>query len=395
MQPLRVGENNVVGTAEEITSDIILPETRIPSTPEVGTESNGGDVSTEWNIDEQDDLLAAAFCSSWTVVSASKKTLTLGDVVNSFVMMKKYPQTPIAYQLFTKMFVNQLTMDFATDNFVKLNWNFMGSNNPVKVFTDPLASKSPVYNDALKTKSFLTKKGWLKYGDSTSSLVAIRQSPSMNISINNNMERTPALFEEESIENSLGNFVIEGSFDVYNVDDIAHQIYNDAVEGKDKILQVRVQRTVNGITTAYTLTLNVHLKAPTESKNGNKLQFSVPFAMNDDADLLLEKEVIGETPVQEAETPVFTNELEDVTYAQGAEATALDGTATVTDGGSITYQWYTVEEGTATAISGATSATYIPSTATTGDVEYKVVATNTLGSDTATAEQSVTVTVEA
>lgn len=391
MQPIRCSDNTVAGTAEEITSDVILPDTRIPSTPEIGTESNAGDLNTEWNIDEQDDLFAAVFCGAWET-NGNKKSLTLGDVANSFVMMKKYPQTPLAWQLYTKEYVNQLTIDFATDAFVKLTWNLMGGNNPRKVFADPLTDKNPVYKDALKTKSFLTKKGWLKYGDDVNSLIAVRQSPAMNITINNNLERTPALFEEESIENSLGDFLVEGSFDVYNVDDLGHQIYNDAVEGKDKVLQVRVQRTVNGVTTSYTLTLNVHLKAPSESKNGNKLQFSVPFTMNDDKDLLLEKEVSG-SAVVDAETPTFSETLEDETVSEDSTK-VLDGTATVTDGGTITYQWYKDDE----VIAGATEATYSVDTSETGSATYRVTATNTnasaTGSTTASASQSCTITVE-
>ncbi len=393
MQPMRVnmGGMNVVGTAEEITSEIILPETRIPSTPEVGSESNSGDMPTEWNIDEQDSLFAAVMCGSWQTVNAKKKTLTLGDVVHSFALMKKYPQTPAAWQLYTHEFVNQLTMDFATDAFVQLTWNFMGGNNPKKVFSDPLTNKSPVYKNALKTKSFLTKKGWLKYGDSVNALTAVRQSPSMQITINNNMERTPALFEEESIENSLGNFDVTGTFDVYNVDDLGHTIYNDAVEGKDKVIQVRVQRTVNGVTTSYTLTLNVHLGAPSESRNGNKLQFSVPFTLNDDQDFMLEKYVDDGTT--DAVTPVFTASLVSATYTEGDTATALNGTATVTDEGTVTYQWYKDN----VAIEGETSATCTPDTTTAGTYVYKVVATNTnsqaTGITTATAYEVATITV--
>ena len=395
MQPIRVSDNTVVGTAEEITSDIILPDTRIPSTPELGSESNSGDVSTEWNIDEQDDLFAGVFCGAWSTVSASKKTLTLGDTVTPLLMVKKYPQTPIAWQMYEKMFVNQLTMDFATDSFVKLTWNLMGSNNPKKVFSDPLADKSAVYKDALTTKSFITKKGWLKYGDSVGNLTAIRQSPAMNITINNNLERTPALFEEESIENSLGDFVVEGSFDVYNVDDLGHQIYNDAVDGKDKVLQVRVQREVNGVTTSYTLTLNVHLQAPTESKNGNKLQFSVGFRVNAVTDLLLEKESTG-TPLVNAETPVFDDTFDDATYEVDASSVAdLDGSATVTDGGTVTYQWYVNDS----LVADATSDTITPDVSTAGTFVYKVVATNTntsaTGSQTATAYEVCTITVSA
>ena len=300
--PRRVSDNSVAGTAEEISSDIILPDSRIPSTPEIGTESNAGDIATEWNVDgEQDDLFAGAFCNDWeedeeAPSGTERSTLTLGDAVKAFLMVKKYPQTPLAWQMFTKQYVNQVTMDFATDAFVKLTWNLMGSNNPKKVFSEPSTydTRTLSYGTALTGKSFLTKTGWLKYGDSTGNLEQVRQSPSMNITINNNLERTPALFEEESIENSLGDFVIEGSFDVYNVDNLGHTIYNDAVDGKDKVLQVKVEREVNGTTYSYILTLNVHLGAPTESKNGNKLQFSVPFKVNSNADLLLEKVVVTE-----------------------------------------------------------------------------------------------------
>ena len=293
MLPLRIDQSStsLTGSSEEIASDITLPETRISSTPEVGSESNTCDISTEWNIDEQDDLFAAVFCNEWTTISETKKTLTLGNTSTSFSALVKWSQSPEAWQWFKNEYVNQLTMDFSTDSFVKLSWNLMGANNPKQVFEDPLSDKNPVYQDALKTKSFLTKKGWIKIGDTVDSLVALRQSPSMSITINNNLEKTPALFEEESIENSLGNFDITGTIDIYNVDSIGNQLYNSAVGGEDKVVQVRVERSVKNVTTAYTLTLNVHFGAPTMSRNGNKFQFSVPITVNDSTDLLLEKEI--------------------------------------------------------------------------------------------------------
>lgn len=295
MTPKRYSDCSLEGTTEEITSDVIIPETRIPSTPEQGSESSAGDVATEWNIDEQDDWFAGVFCSDWTepVVAENVTTseLTLGDSMASFRLVKKYPQTPVLWQMFTKVFINQLTMDFATDSFVKLTWNLMGSNNPTLQNTDPLADKTADYKTASTTKSFLTKSGFLKIGDSVEGLTSLRQSPSLNISINNNMERTPALFEQEAIENSLGDFIVTGSMDCYNADDTAQDLYNDAVIGKDKVLQVAVSRKVGTTTTEYELTLNVHLSAPTESKNGNKLQFSIPFTLNDVTDLKLKKTV--------------------------------------------------------------------------------------------------------
>ena len=126
------------------------------------------------------------------------------------------------------------------------------------------------------------------------------------------------------------------------------------------------------------------MKAPSESKNGNKLQFSVGFQVNAVTDLKLEKEVTGGEV--DAETPVFTTPLTDVTEATSA---TLDGTATVSDGGTISYQWYKNE----VAIENETSATIT----VTESGAYKVVATNTntsaTGSTTATAESSCNVTI--
>lgn len=384
LQPMRIVENGIAGSAEEISSDIVLPETRIPSTPEVGSESNSGDIQTEWNIDEQDEWFAGVFCGEWQEAGDNKKTLTLGDKSHSFSFFEKFPQEPLAWQHYKKEFVNSLSMDFATDSFVKLTWNFMGSNNPKMLSEFPLPDVSPVFKPALKSKSFITKSGmWLKIGDDLETLEALRQCPSMNLSINNNLEKTPALGEDESIENSLGDFVVEGSMDVYNVDERGIALFNDATEGKDKVIQIRVGRNVNGVTTSYKLTLNVHLGAPTKSRNGNKLQFSVPFKVNDDKDLCLEKEVAGKV----AAVPVFTNEIDDATYTVGDDADELDGTATVSDNGEVSYSWKR------NSVEVATTAKYKPSTATAGVSTYIVTATNTVGSSKQSASQAVKITV--
>ena len=395
LQPMRISKdgNGITGTAEEIESDILVPDTRIPSTPELGSESNSGDINTEWNIDEQDEWFAGVFCGEWKQdpENQNRKTLTLGDTVKSFSFFEKFPQTPVAWKHFKHEFLNQLTMDFATDSFVKLTWNFMGANNPKKMSDFPIADVTPTFKPALTTKSFLTKGDmWLKVGESVESLESLRQSPSVSITINNNLERTPALGEDESIENSLGDFVIEGSMDVYDVDDKGHNLYNDAVDGKDKVIQVSVSRKVGERTTRYTLTLNAHFSSPTQSRNGNKYQFSIPFKVNDVKDLLLEKVV---TVSVDAVAPVFGGEIEDATYPVGGTASELDGTATVSDSGTVSYQWY--KDGI--VISGETGATYTPDISESGSTTYKVIATNTntvaTGAKTATAEMSCTISV--
>ena len=101
---MRVAENNVVGAIEEIQSDVKIPDTRIPSESETGTESSSGDITTEWNIDEQDDWLASLFCSEWVddLVNSTDtkevKTLELGNKRDVYSMIKKYPQEPVEWK---------------------------------------------------------------------------------------------------------------------------------------------------------------------------------------------------------------------------------------------------------------------------------------------------------
>ena len=97
--------------------------------------------------------------------------------------------------------------------------------------------------------------------------------------------------------------------------------------------------------------------------------------------------------VVNAETPIISKGLAGGAYTVGATATALSVEATVSDGGTLTYQWYKGKE----PIEGATSDSYTPSTAEAGTFKYKVVVTNTNnnvnGEKTAAAESSATVTV--
>ena len=96
-------------------------------------------------------------------------------------------------------------------------------------------------------------------------------------------------------------------------------------------------------------------------------------------------------PVVNAQTPTITAQPQNATVYVG-DAVNLSISASVTDGGILSYQWY---KGGA-AISGATGNTYAPSTATEGTTSYYVVVTNTNnsvnGTNTATV-QSNTVTV--
>jgi len=95
-----------------------------------------------------------------------------------------------------------------------------------------------------------------------------------------------------------------------------------------------------------------------------------------------------------AATPAIGTQPVSATYNKGASATALSVSATVSDSGTLSYQWYmaATESETGTAIDSATSATYSPATNVIGTSYYYCVVTNTNnsvnGTKTATATSS-------
>jgi len=80
-----------------------------------------------------------------------------------------------------------------------------------------------------------------------------------------------------------------------------------------------------------------------------------------------------------AEYPTITLQPQSKVYFPRVTAEPLTVTASVSDGGSLSYQWYsrTTSYGNGNPIEGATTSSYTPSTATVGTVYYSVVVTNT------------------
>jgi formylglycine-generating enzyme required for sulfatase activity len=87
-----------------------------------------------------------------------------------------------------------------------------------------------------------------------------------------------------------------------------------------------------------------------------------------------------------AAIPVITVQPRGAEYNVGAEAVALTVTASVSDGGTLSYQWYSNTNDSnknGTKISDGIDESYTPSTADEGVVYYYVVVTNTLNGKTA------------
>jgi hypothetical protein len=84
-------------------------------------------------------------------------------------------------------------------------------------------------------------------------------------------------------------------------------------------------------------------------------------------------------PLTDAQTPIITAQPVSGSYTQNAGANALAVAASVSDGGTLGYQWYSATGATAvgTAIPGATNASYTPPTGTAVTTYYYVRVTNT------------------
>ena len=100
-----------------------------------------------------------------------------------------------------------------------------------------------------------------------------------------------------------------------------------------------------------------------------------------------------ETPTEaEPMAPTFTTNLSSSKQAKAGDKITLTVAASVSDGGTLSYQWYKNDQ----AIHGATSAAYtMDSIQKSDEGNYKVIVTNTLNGATATAASNVCViTVE-
>lgn len=99
-----------------------------------------------------------------------------------------------------------------------------------------------------------------------------------------------------------------------------------------------------------------------------------------------------DAPVVDADTPTNIQLVSDE-YKIGDKATALDGKATVSDNGVLSYQWYKSDKAdnfNGTAIDGQNGETFVPYTDKEGTYYYYVIATNTKADATGKKTASVT-----
>jgi hypothetical protein len=243
-QAFRWVSDTVEGTYDKITNDTKLPG-RNPEKERKGTDSSAGDFTTKFAPLEQDSLLEALLCGTWSAVTLQDTDpyydthdvweLVPGTLQRSFYMLKEFVQDPAKYQLFTGLQVNTLNMQFTVKSLINAVFGLMGGNNPMLVNTSPVSLAGKL--NAATTEQFTTLEGFIKFGDTAAALTRYRRCTDLSLTISNNMKSLDALFETEAVEKTLGMLNISGSITDYLV---GGELYNKAKNAESGVLDFAV-----------------------------------------------------------------------------------------------------------------------------------------------------------
>jgi len=277
LQAMNWVSSSLEGSYETIESDTKLPG-RNPSQNHRGTDSNAGDLVTNFRPLEHDRLLEAVLCSENGFVKNNDLSddehdvfdLIPGNKQRSFALLKEYTQEPKLYQLFKGLQVNTLNISFTIGAVVKLSFGLMGSNNPELEDSPPvsLANKLP----AFATEEFITLRGnWKFKGVNYSALKEYIDGVDITLVITNNMTDLKGLFQKEAIDKALGMLNITGTINEYVKDG---ELYNLAKQGEGGELHITVYNEKDDA--EYEFILRISFDNSTLSGD-NQLQYALPF----------------------------------------------------------------------------------------------------------------------
>jgi hypothetical protein len=165
--------------------------------------------------------------------------------------------------------------------------------------------------------------------------------------------------------------------------------FTQAEANTEETVKTRLAAQINVLTgisdtgidpvTASAITINAFSAAVTGGTNGNFTFIVLLSKGNTTASTASLNGTITATPIVNTQTPVISIQPQDETVEGGSSVT-LTVIASASDGGTLSYQWYSHTSNSntdGTAISGATFNSYSPPTSAGGSIWYYVVITNT------------------
>jgi len=357
LQPFRWVSCSLEGAYETIQNDTKLPG-RNPSQNFRGTNSNAGDLVSNFASFEHDKLIEAVLCSESGFVLDSGLSddnynvyaLVPSNKQRTFALLKEYSQEPKLYQLFKGLQINTLNIAFTIGSLVKLTFGLMGKNNPELEDTPPInmSNKLPSYT----TKEFITLQGsWKFKGPNDPQPIEYIDGVDITLIINNNMAELRGLFQEEAIDKSLGMLDITGTINEYVKDG---KLYNLAKQGKGGELYINVYSEEDEA--EYEFILNISFDNSTMSGD-TQLQYALPFATFGENRFKIIKRV------KKSEVTIPEPEIEGAVEIIGDPITGSLLNASVTgnaNGQTLNFQWLRSEaiDGAFTVVQGETGSEY-------------------------------------
>lgn len=218
----------------------------------------------------------------------SVKKLVLGNTQNYFRVVKEYYQGTKTYEEYKGVQIGEMQANFPLNSKVGLTFSMVGVNDPTETTVSPLGTPA----STLTTKSYTTRQGCIKIGDTVAGATENKQASALNLTISQNPEATDALFQTEAIDSSLGDESINGSITLYNTQDNATMaLYNSAKAWTEKMIVIELNRD-NG--TRYEFDIHATFKAPSRANDGNKLTVSLPFEVYDETNGVVIYKIVEE-----------------------------------------------------------------------------------------------------
>jgi len=344
LQPMNWVSSSLEGSYEIIQSDTKLPG-RNPSKDHRGTDSNAGDLVTNFRSLEHDKLLEAVLCSEEGFVKNDELSddeydifdLVPGNKQRSFALLKEYSQEPKLYQLFRGLQANTLNISFTIGAVVKLTFGLMGSNNPELEDEAPISLANIL--PAFTTEEFITLVGnWKFKGPNDPDLVEYPDGVDITLTITNNMTDLKGLFQKEAIDKALGMLAVTGTINEYVKDG---KLYNLAKQGEGGELHITVYSEKDDA--EYEFILKISFNNSTLSGDA-QLQYALPFNTYGEDRFIIRKKTKAIPVVNVESVHLNTNTLSlEVGDTEQLTATVMPEEAT-----DKSVTWESDDEGVAT-----------------------------------------------
>lgn len=201
--PLRLTNNGLSQTMEEIESDEMLPGRHMGESRS-GASSVAGDLEAELTYGTFDMLLEAAFHGTWTA-----NVLKTGTTRRKFAILK-HNEDIDRWLIYRGCEASTVALDCPLQGKVGITFSMIGKKEEVYVFDDLNESIA----DPTDTVMMTTFEGSFTEGGT-----GLNHATALSMTLDNGMEAIYSLFNRDPYDIKLGRINVSGSLSAYIEDD--------------------------------------------------------------------------------------------------------------------------------------------------------------------------------